>query len=83
MKRIVKYLKGKTKVGLWYPKVSVCDLVGYSESDYADCKADQESTNGTCHILRNALVSRSYKKQTCIALSTTEVEYIAAKSCCA
>ncbi|GKE67055.1 hypothetical protein Tco_1521216 [Tanacetum coccineum] len=35
VKRIFKYLKGKPKLGLWYPKDSPFDLVAYTNSDYA------------------------------------------------
>nr|GEU51173.1 hypothetical protein [Tanacetum cinerariifolium] len=35
VKRIFRYLKGKTNLGLWYPKDSPFDLVAYSDSDYA------------------------------------------------
>ena len=83
VKRIMKYLKGTTNVGLWYPKGSICTLIGYSDADYAGCKTDRKSTSGTCHIIGNALVSRACKKQACVALSTAEAEYIAAGSCCA
>ncbi|XP_050877565.1 uncharacterized mitochondrial protein AtMg00810-like [Lathyrus oleraceus] len=72
IKRNMKYLKGTINVGLWYPKGSICDLVGFSDSDYAGCKTDHKSTSGTCNILGNALVSWSCKKQACIALSTAE-----------
>lgn len=57
-------------------------LVGYSYSDYAGCKTDRKSASGTCHILGNALVSWSSKKQMCVALSIVEEKYIAAGSCC-
>ncbi|XP_050895881.1 secreted RxLR effector protein 161-like [Lathyrus oleraceus] len=83
IKRIMKYLKGTTNVGLWYPKGSICNLVGYSDADYAGSKTDRKSTSGTCHILGNALVSWACKKQACVSLSTAEAEYIAAGSCCA
>ena len=83
VKRIMKYLKGTTNVGLWYPKGNICNLIGYSDADYAGCKTDRKSTSGTCHILGNALVSQACKKQACVALSTAEAEYIAAGSCCA
>lgn len=83
VKRIMKYLKGTTNVGLWYPKGSMCNLIGYSDADYAGCKTGRKSTSGTCHILGNALVSWACKKQTCVALSTAEAEYIAAGSSCA
>ncbi|GJV34039.1 hypothetical protein Tco_1394439 [Tanacetum coccineum] len=29
------YLKGQPKLGLWYPKDSLFDLVAYTDSDYA------------------------------------------------
>ncbi|XP_050918643.1 secreted RxLR effector protein 161-like [Lathyrus oleraceus] len=83
VKRIMKYLKGTMNVGLWYPKGSICDLVGYSDSDYAGCKTDRKSTSGTCHILGNAIVSWACKKQACVYLSTAEAEYITTVSCCA
>lgn len=57
---------------LWYPKGIVCNLVGFSNSDYAGCKADKKRTSGIYHILGNALVSWSCKKQACIALNTAE-----------
>nr|GFD19600.1 uncharacterized mitochondrial protein AtMg00810-like [Tanacetum cinerariifolium] len=34
VKRIFRYLKGHSKLGLWYPKESPFDLVAYSDSDY-------------------------------------------------
>ena len=41
VKRIMKYLKGTTNVGLWYPKGSICNLVGYFDAYYAGCKTDR------------------------------------------
>nr|GEV26923.1 hypothetical protein [Tanacetum cinerariifolium] len=35
VKRIFRYLKGKPHSGLWYPKDSPFNLMGYSDSDYA------------------------------------------------
>nr|KYP71480.1 Copia protein [Cajanus cajan] len=83
VKRSLKYLKGTTKVGLWYPKRVSLSLLGYSDSDYAGCRLDRKSTSGTCYLLGRALVSWHSKKQGCVALSTVEGEYIAAGSCCA
>src|ERR1044072_9231327 len=85
VKRILKYLKGTSCVGLWYPKDALCELVGYfdSDSDFAGCKTERKNTSGTCHILGSALVSWSCKKQAYVALITAEAEYIAAGSCCA
>jgi len=79
--RILKYLKGTTNVVLWYP--SHIHLIGYSDSDFAGCKLDKKSTSGTCHLLGSSLISWHSKKQACVAISTTEVEYIVAGSCSA
>jgi hypothetical protein len=35
-KRILRYLKHTQDVGLWYPKGARFELVGYSDSDYAE-----------------------------------------------
>jgi hypothetical protein len=83
IKRIFKYLVHTPNLGLWYPKGSTFDLLGYSDLDYANCKVDRKSTSGTCQFLGRSLVSWSSKKQNSIALSTTEAEYVPAGACCA
>ncbi|GJT48500.1 hypothetical protein Tco_0974657 [Tanacetum coccineum] len=45
MKRIFRYLKGQPKLGLWYPKDSLFDLVAYTDSDYAGASLDRKSTD--------------------------------------
>ncbi|GKC99582.1 hypothetical protein Tco_1169857, partial [Tanacetum coccineum] len=40
------YLKGQSKLGLWYPKDSPFDLVAYIDSDYAGASLDRKSTTG-------------------------------------
>ncbi|GKA62433.1 retrovirus-related pol polyprotein from transposon TNT 1-94 [Tanacetum coccineum] len=81
VKRIFRYLKGQTKLGLWYPKDSLFDLVAYTDSDYAGASLDRKSTKGGCQFLRCRLMSWQCKKQTVIANSITEAEYVAASSC--
>nr|GEU91460.1 hypothetical protein [Tanacetum cinerariifolium] len=82
VKRIFRYLKGQPKMGLWYPKDSPFDLVAYTDSDYAGASLDRKSTTGGCQFLGCKLISWQCKKQTVIANSTTEAEYIAASNCC-
>ncbi|GKE23331.1 putative ribonuclease H-like domain-containing protein [Tanacetum coccineum] len=82
VKRIFRYLKGKPTLGLWYPKDSPMDLIAYSDSDYAGASIDRKSTTGGCQFLGSRLVSWQCKKQTIVANSTTEAEYIAASHCC-
>jgi hypothetical protein len=83
VKRILRYLVATHCFGIWYPKGSTFDLIGYLDSDYAGCKVDRKSTSGTCQFLGRSLVSWSSKKQTFVALSTVEAEYVAAGQCCA
>ncbi|GJT62190.1 putative ribonuclease H-like domain-containing protein [Tanacetum coccineum] len=82
VKRIFKYIKGKPKLGLWYPRESPLDLVAYSNSDYAAANLDRKSTTSGCQFLGRRLISWQCKKQTIMATSTTEAEYVAAVSCC-
>ncbi|KAJ9562324.1 hypothetical protein OSB04_007484 [Centaurea solstitialis] len=70
-------------LGLWYPKDSGFDLIGYSDSDFAGSKLDRKSTTGSCQLLGGKLVSWSSKKQHSVSTSTAEAEYVAAGSCCA
>nr|GEZ69993.1 hypothetical protein [Tanacetum cinerariifolium] len=83
VKRIFRYLKGKPHLGLWYPKDSPFDLVAYLDSDYAGASIDRKSTTRGCQFLGCRLISWQCKKQTVVATSSTEAEYIAAASCCA
>jgi hypothetical protein len=83
VKRIMRYLVYTHKFGLWYPKGSTFDLIGYSDADYAGCKIDRKSTSETCQFLGRSLVSWASKKQNSVALSTAEAEYIAVEHCCA
>ncbi|GJY08882.1 putative ribonuclease H-like domain-containing protein [Tanacetum coccineum] len=82
VKRIFKYLKGKPTLGLWYSRDSPFELVAYTDSDYAGANLDRKSTTGGCQFLGNRLISWQCKKQTVVATSTTEAEYVAAASCC-
>ncbi|GJR61533.1 putative ribonuclease H-like domain-containing protein [Tanacetum coccineum] len=82
VKRIFRYLKGQPKLGLWYPKDSPFVLEAYTDSDYAGASLDRKSTTGGCQFLRRRLISWQCKKQTVVANSTTEAEYVAASNCC-
>ncbi|GJV28972.1 putative ribonuclease H-like domain-containing protein [Tanacetum coccineum] len=81
VKRIFRYLRGKPKLGLWYPRVSSFNLEAYSDSDYARANLDRKSTTGGCQFLGRRLISWQCKKQTIVATSTTEAEYVVAANC--
>ncbi|XP_075077392.1 secreted RxLR effector protein 161-like [Nicotiana tabacum] len=82
VKRILRYLKRTPGMCLWYPRGYIFDLVGYADTDYAGFHVDRKSTPGTTYFLGSCLVSWGTKKQNSLALSTAEVEYVAAISGC-
>ncbi|GJY22891.1 putative ribonuclease H-like domain-containing protein [Tanacetum coccineum] len=82
VKKIFKYLKGQPKLGLWYPRDYPFVLEAYSDSDYAGSHSDRKSTTGGCQFLDRRLISWQCKKQTIVATSSTEAEYVAAANCC-
>ncbi|GKA09849.1 hypothetical protein Tco_0689282 [Tanacetum coccineum] len=57
------------------------DLEAYTHSDYAGASLDRKSTTGGCQFLGSILILWQCKKQTIVANSTTEAEYVAAASC--
>nr|GEU68728.1 hypothetical protein [Tanacetum cinerariifolium] len=59
------------------------DLVAYSDSDYAGASLDRKSTTGGCQFFGCRLISWQCKKQTVVATSSIEAEYVAAASGCA
>ncbi|GJR17351.1 putative ribonuclease H-like domain-containing protein [Tanacetum coccineum] len=71
VKRIFRYLKD-----------SPFDLEAFSDSDYAGASLDRNSTTGGCQFLRRRLISWQCKKQTIVANSTTEAEYVVAANFC-
>ncbi|KAK2401718.1 putative mitochondrial protein [Trifolium repens] len=82
VKRIFRYLKGTTNLGLLYKKSLDSKLVGFCDADYAGDKIERKSTSGNCQFIGENLISWASKRQTTIALSTTEAEYISAAKCC-
>ena len=54
------------------------NLVAYSDADFPGNVSDRRSTSGVVLMLNGAPVSWSSRKQSCVSLSTTESEYVAA-----
>nr|GEU80287.1 hypothetical protein [Tanacetum cinerariifolium] len=54
VKSIFRYLKGKPKLGIWYPRVSSFDLEAYADSDYAGANLDRKSTIGEAEYVAAA-----------------------------
>ncbi|GKA98665.1 putative ribonuclease H-like domain-containing protein [Tanacetum coccineum] len=81
MKRIFRYLNGHPKLGLWYPWDSPFNLEAFFDSDYARASLDTKSTTGGSQFFGKRLISWQCKKQTIVANSTTEADYVAAANC--
>jgi hypothetical protein len=81
VQRVFRYLKHTPEFGIWYSASSSLDLVSFSDADFAGCGIDRKSTSGTCHFLGSSLIYWSSRKQSSVAQSTTEAEYVAAASC--
>jgi hypothetical protein len=72
----------RQQLGLWYSASSSLSLLGFSDADVAGCRVDRKSTSGTCQFLGSSLISWSSRRQSSVAQSTTEAEYVVAASCC-
>jgi len=57
VKRIFRYLKGTTNLGLLYRKSLHYKLVGFYDADYAGDRIERKSTSGNCHFLGENLIS--------------------------
>jgi len=80
-KRILRYLKGATKFGIFYKKGENTKIIAYTDSDFVGDIDDRKSTSGFVFSLGTGAVSWSSKKQPVVTLSTTEAEYIVVASC--
>nr|GEW39610.1 putative ribonuclease H-like domain-containing protein [Tanacetum cinerariifolium] len=73
-----------SRTDIMFP-VSACSRhqwEAYSDSDYAGSHGDRKSIIGGCQFLGRRLISWQCKKQTIMATSSTEAEYVAATGCC-
>ncbi|CAJ2640870.1 unnamed protein product [Trifolium pratense] len=80
-KRILRYIKDTTNLGLYYSISDDYKLVGYSNSDWGGDVDDQKSTSGFVFYIVNTAFTWMSKKQLIVTLSTCEAEYVAATSC--
>ncbi|GJS11339.1 retrovirus-related pol polyprotein from transposon TNT 1-94 [Tanacetum coccineum] len=76
----VYHLK-KALYGLKQAPRAYFELIAYLDADHAGCNDDCKSTSGGIQFMGDKLVSFSSKKQDCIAMSTTEAEYVSLSLC--
>nr|GEW42036.1 hypothetical protein [Tanacetum cinerariifolium] len=66
-------------LGLWYPKRTGIETIVYADSNHAGDYVDRKSTSSICTFVGRCLTSWFSKKQSALAISTTEAEYVSAE----
>nr|GEZ72373.1 hypothetical protein [Tanacetum cinerariifolium] len=82
VKRIFRYIRGTSLLGLWYPKGTRIETVVYADSDHAGGYVDRKSTSGVCTFMGCCLTSWFAKKQTALSISMTKAEYVSVEKAC-
>ena len=75
-KKVMRYLKGTKDYMLIYRRTEDLEVVGYSDSDFAGCVDSRKSTSGYIFMFAGGVVSWRSAKQTLVATSTTEAEFV-------
>ena len=76
VKRIFRYLRGTANLGLHYTSTGG-GLCAYSDADFASCLDTRKSVSGVVLMLNNGPVGWMSRKQSIVATSTTDAEYVA------
>lgn len=78
LKRVVKYLLATADMKLKLSNVKDCEgeLVGYADANWAENKESRKSNSGYIFFLNGGTISWACRKQSCVALSSTEAEFI-------
>lgn len=78
VKKVLKYLKGTSGLGILYNANAESKLECFSDSDFAGDPSSRKSTSGMLFKFCGGAITWASKRQKCIALSTTEAEFVAA-----
>jgi hypothetical protein len=76
-KHVLRYLHGMVGYGPRYVSNDEVKLQGYTDFDWVGSVVDRKSTLGCCFSLGSSMISWLGRKHSLVALTTTEVEYIA------
>ena len=75
-KKVMRYLQGTKNLMLTYRRSDNLEVVGYSDSDFAGCVDSRKSTSGYVFMLAEGAISWRSAKQTLVATSTMEAEFV-------
>lgn len=73
---ILRYFKGCPRKGLLYTRQGNLQIECYTDADWAGSLDDRRSTSGYCTYVGGNLVSWRSKKQSVVARSTAEAEFL-------
>jgi hypothetical protein len=76
-KRVMRYLQGTKGYSLTFKHTDRLEVFGYTDSDFAGCVDSRKSTSGYIFLLAGRAISWKSSKQTMVATSTMEAEFIA------
>ena len=76
VKHLLRYLKGTASLCIIYHKCEKPAVI-YSDADFASNKVDRKSFSGMVTLFAGGAVNWQCKKQTVVAMTTQESEYIA------
>jgi len=76
-KKVLRYLQGTKNHMLTYRKSDHLEVIGYTDSDFAGCVDTRKSTFGYVYLLAGGAISWKSAKQSVIAASTMEAEFVA------
>ncbi|KAK9162937.1 hypothetical protein Syun_003839 [Stephania yunnanensis] len=75
-KKVMRYLRGTNDYMLTYRRTNTLEVNGYSNLDFVGCIDSRKSTLGFIFMLAGGVVSWRNAKQTLIATSTMEAEFV-------
>jgi len=76
-KKVLRYLQGTKDYMLMYRRSNELEVIGYSDSDFAGCIDTRKSTFGYLFMISQGAISWKSAKQTIVASSTMEAEFVA------
>ena len=84
--QLLRYLKGTQDLGLTFVGQKILEVKGYCDASYNSCSMSGKSVTGWVTTIGGTALSWKSQKQSTVAQSTAEAEYIAAcsvsKECC-
>jgi hypothetical protein len=78
---VIGYVKNTLDYGLTYLRDEELSPMAFVDADYGGCRDTRRSTSGYVFTMTGGPVTWSSKRQSMVALSTVEAEYVAMSRC--